>query len=128
MLGFVQRNNSACFYDFQATMDSELWIRLVDDFIDKNTTYELKTVIVVDNASTHKANITILKIQEWAKKNVFIHYLKPYCSALNPIEIVWRFFKHKWINVLDYLSKEHLMTAIDSIVHGFGKQYRIDFE
>jgi len=58
---------------------------------------------------------------------VFIHYLKPYCSELNCTEIVWRFIKHKWLNVCDYFSKETLQKVIDNILSKFGKEYSIKF-
>lgn len=109
-------------------MSSDLWIELVDDFISKNTKSILKTVIAVDNASFHTSKLVKEKVKEWEKNNVFLHYLKPYCSELNPIEIVWRFIKHKWLSYRDYLSKNTLNEAIDTILAGFGKEYCINFK
>jgi len=126
VLGFIRTNNESQFYDFQANLCSHLWIKIVDDFVEKQP--PIKTVILIDNASTHKAIITQNKIIEWESKNVFIHYLKAYCCELNPIEIVWRFIKHKWLSVADYLSANTLKRALEKILNAFGKNYKIDFQ
>jgi len=127
VLGFIRTNNESQFYDFSDNLCSHLWIKIVDDFVEEQPPM-IKTVIVVDNASTHKAKITQKKIIEWESKNVFIHFLKPYCSELNPIEIVWRFIKHHWLSATDYLSKNTLENALENIFNSFGKNYKIDFQ
>lgn len=134
VLGFVKRNNESQFYTSESNMCSELWIKIVDNFVEeltaKNALLEtiLRNVIVIDNASFHKSKIVQDKIAFWEKNHVFIHYLKPYCSELNPIEIVWRFMKHKWLSFRDYLSKNTLNEAIDNILNNFGKAYSINFK
>ena len=127
ILGFIRRDNSAVFYDFAGNMTADLWMALTDDFISKRPSGK-QIVIVADNASTHKAKITGEKIPVWESKNVFIQYLKPYCSELNPIETVWRFVKHKWLCVADYLSPETLKKAVENILNKFGTDYRIKFK
>lgn len=130
ILGFIRRNNESEFYEFEGNIDSELWIKSVENFIDirNQINPNTKKVIVIDCSSVHKAKIVKEKFEEWEKKNIFIHYLKPYCSELNPIETVWRFLKHKWIAVSDYISKEKLAEKVLNILENFGKEYNIQFQ
>lgn len=61
IMGFVRTNNDSQYYEFEGNMCSNLWIKIVDDFIDKKTSISKKTVLVIDNASTHTADITVAK-------------------------------------------------------------------
>ena len=51
------------------------------------------TVVVLDNAGFHKANLIRQKQEVWQKQNLYLRYLPPYSPHLNPIESVWRRLK-----------------------------------
>lgn len=56
-----------------------------------------------------------------------LFFLPAYSPHLNPIEILWRFMKYRWLKKVDYLSWSRLKKAIFAIVKDFGQVYRIDF-
>ena len=64
IIGFVRTNNDSQYYEFEGNMCSKLWIKIIDDFIDKKTNISKKTVLVIDNSSTHTASITVAKRKE----------------------------------------------------------------
>lgn len=91
--GFMQTDNSFEGYYQQGSMDQEVFIAYVEDFIAKRVTR--KTVVVMDRASFHTAAKVKEKIKQWQEKNLYIQLLPAYCSELNLIEILWRMIKHE---------------------------------
>lgn len=59
---------------------------------------------------------------------MYLFFLPAYSPHLNPIEILWRFLKYRWLRKADYSSWNRLKKAIFTIIADFGKQYRICFE
>lgn len=47
------------------------------------------TVIVQDNGSLHKSDLVRQQWQRWQAQGLFIFFLPPYCSEMNPIETEW---------------------------------------
>jgi len=43
------------------------------------------TVIVQDNGSLHTSQLTPQQWQRWQDKGLFLFFLPPYCSQMNPI-------------------------------------------
>ncbi|MBC6481291.1 MAG: IS630 family transposase [Hormoscilla sp. GM7CHS1pb] len=96
VLGFLNRKNELDPYLFECQINSEVVISCIDDFC---STLKKKTVLVMDNASTHTSNAVKNKQEEWEKKELTIFYLPTYSPQLNIIEILWRFIKYslrKW--------------------------------
>ena len=52
------------------------------------------TVLVLDNASIHKAQLVQQNLADWATQGLTLLFLLPYSPELNRIEILWRFCKH----------------------------------
>lgn len=86
-----------------------------------------KTIVILDNASIHKANIVKQKQKEWANNNLFLQFIPAYSPELNLIEIFWKHMKHFWLKPQDYLSKETLYNAIINIFNNYGSKYTISF-
>jgi transposase len=86
-----------------------------------------KTIVILDNASIHKAKIVQAKLQEWRTKGLFLQFIPPYCPELNKIEIFWKQMKHQWLHVIDYSSLDSLERAIFRCIQQFGSIYRILF-
>ncbi len=70
------------------------------------------TVVVLDNARFHKAELVQEKLLEWEEKNLYLRYLPPYCPQLNPIENVWRRVKGFLMPRRCYASKAELQLAV----------------
>jgi len=51
------------------------------------------TVVVQDNGSLHKSQLTRQQWQRWLSQGLFLFFLPPYCSEMNRIEDQWHQFK-----------------------------------
>jgi transposase len=124
--GFFQTDNTLQAYACQGSMNSDLFIAYVEDFL-KQYPPSLKTVVVMDNASFHKSAMVMGKIKQWRKQNLFIQFLPPYCSELNAIETLWHHIKHCWLEIKDYLSAQTLSNAVEDIIRNIKTKYTITF-
>jgi transposase len=124
--GFFQTDNTLQAYECKGSMDSDLFIAFVDDFLQQYPP-SVKTIVIIDNASFHKSAQVKKKIEQWQKKNLFFQFLPPYCSELNLIEILWHHMKHLWLKIEDYTSEEMLKKAINHIIENIKTKYTITF-
>ena len=51
------------------------------------------TVVVQDNGSLHKSNLTRQQWQRWQAQGLFLFFLPPYCFEMNRIEDQWHQLK-----------------------------------
>lgn len=83
-------------------------------------------VIVLDNASIHRAAAIQPALKLLQKQGVTLKFLPPYSPELNRIEVMWRLMKHRWL-ALKRRSKEELEQAVDHVFANFGTQFKMDF-
>lgn len=57
-----------------------------------NSTGKIR-VIVQDNGSIHRSRVVQDKWSQWEAMGLYIFFLPPYCSQMNPIEIEWHQLK-----------------------------------
>jgi hypothetical protein len=83
------------------------------------------SVIVIDNASIHRALAIqpALKLPE--KKGIRLKFLPPHSPEINRIETLWRLMKHRWM-ALTWRTKEQLGRAVNHVFANFGGQFKID--
>jgi transposase len=124
VFGLLSTKNHFASYDVIGSMNSDLVIGFIDDFVNK---IKQKTIIVLDNATIHKSKAFQKKKTEWEEQDLYIWYLPTYSPHLNRIEILWRKIKYEWIKPNDYLNWKTLNMAIDDILANIGKKYIIDF-
>ncbi len=86
-----------------------------------------QTVVMLDNASIHKAKIIQEQLEIWAKRGLYIFYLPPYSPHLNIAETLWRKIKKEQIDPLDYLNKDALFYAVNRCLAQLGKSWKINF-
>jgi transposase len=126
VLGAINIENSSFEGNiYEGSCNAETVIQVIDE-IAKNITK--KTILVLDNASIHKANI--VKKQEiiWRSKGLYLQFIPAYCPELNLIEIVWKHMKYYWLEPDAYTSKEILYAKIIEILQSYGKnEYSISF-
>jgi len=70
VLGFInptQAVQGSEFYEFEGSMNSEMFILLVEDFIAKRV--HQKTILVLDKSSVHTSQVVKQKINDWKKQN-----------------------------------------------------------
>ena len=126
VVGFV--NRKCHFYGFRidGAATAETTIKCIDDFVDQ---IQKKTIVLIDNASIHKAKCVKEKMREWAEKGLFLQFIPAYSPELNFIERLWLEFKHRWLSKPNYYNSIGGLTkAIDNIIRGIGTEYRINFD
>jgi transposase len=85
------------------------------------------TVLVLDNAPTHRATNFLEKIHEWMERDLFIFFLPKYSPHLNKAEIYWRKAKYEWLRPTDYYSFSRYKQKIREIFGRIGVDYKIKF-
>ncbi len=123
--GFFKKDNSFEGYYHQGSMDQDLFIAYIEDFIERKV--DRKTVLVMDRASFHTSAKVREKIKQWQRQNLYIQLLPAYCPELNLIEHLWRMIKHQWLPLTAYESAQTLTQKVLEILQNVGSKYRITF-
>jgi len=125
VLGFLNTaENKLESFCFECTVDTGVVVACFNEFSKK---VSKKTVVIVDNASTHTSDEFQENISKWEKGNLFIKYLPAYSPELNSIEILWRFIKYYWLPFSAYASFKNLVNELENILKQFGSEYQIAF-
>lgn len=85
------------------------------------------TVIVLDNASIHKAKLVQQQLLFWQRRGLYIFYLPTYSPHLNLAETLWRKIKKEQIDPIDYVTKETLFYAVNRCLAQVGSGWKIKF-
>ncbi len=75
------------------------------------------TVIVLDNASFHKAQLIQAHLATWQAQNLYLRFLPPYCPQLNLIETLWKKLKAFLLPRRHYACLSQLKQAL---LHALG--------
>ncbi|HHP7243067.1 MAG TPA: IS630 family transposase [Elainellaceae cyanobacterium] len=70
------------------------------------------TLVVQDNGSLHKSRLVQRQWPRWQGHGLFIFFLPPYCSEMNPIETQWRQLKAHEIAGQMFANEYDLAMAI----------------
>lgn len=124
VFGLFTRNNEFEGYETTGSINAELLCAFIDDFAKNN---KQKSVIVLDNAPFHHANILKNKIKEWEEHDVLIWFLPAYSPHLNKIETLWRKIKYEWLKPQDYKDWKTFNNALDNIFNNIGSKFKIQF-
>lgn len=123
-LGFFYEDNRFESYLQQGAMNSAMLVKCMDDFASRLVK---KTVLILDNASTHTSKLFRSRLAAWRKQGLHIQHIPAYCPELNLIECLWKQIKYHWLNPLDFLTAASLQTALEAILAQIGTKYRITF-
>lgn len=121
---FLSRDNRLTSFVIQGAINSEMSVQIFDDFAGQLTK---KTVVILDNASTHTSNLFKQRKPFWRKKGLLIQYIPAHCPELNYIEMLWHKIKYEWLDFDAFLSKEKLLQHLTAILEQVGEKYRITF-
>ena len=83
-------------------------------------------VIIVDNASIHKAKAIKSTMEILENEGVQLYFLPPYSPELNRIEKLWHLMKYTWMSVRSRDSHT-LKKDVDEILTNFGEKYQFSF-
>jgi len=123
--GMLRRDNEFVYETTTETIDSAFIIEQLDRF---SHTIKKHTVVVLDNAKVHQSKALLARKMIWAKRELFIFYLPPYCPHLNIIERLWKELKARWLTPKDYENDQQLFYATKLILAAIGKNLRINFK
>jgi len=105
-------------------MNSEFFIKYMDDFATK---IQQQTVIILDNASWHKSELTKSRYEVWEEQGLYLFFLPPRSPHFNKIETLWRKIKYEWLSIKDYYSEKVLRNKLIDIFQKYGLEYCIEF-
>jgi len=125
IFGLMSLDNQLESYSYEGSMNSQVVIAFLDDF---HSQIKQRTVVVLDNAPIHRSKVFEAKIKEWEEDDLYIFFLPKYSPHLNPIEILWRMIKYKWLPYEDIEDQEDLNQRLNEILFNFGKKYSINFK
>lgn len=125
IFGLMDLDNHLEAYSCKGSMNSAMVIAFLDDF---QTRIKKPTVVVIDNAPIHHSIEFEASIERWLQEDLYIFFLPRYSPHLNPIEILWRMLKYKWIHYEDIDSQEQLELELENILNKFGTEYTINFK
>lgn len=125
VFGLMSLSGQLSIYYSEANLDSAFIKNSLDDFSRK--AHDKPYVIVLDNGPIHHAGLVKDEFEKWENLGLSIFYLPIYSPHLNPIEILWRFVKYKWLNKSAYKTWSSLKKAVLSIFRQYGTTYLIDF-
>lgn len=125
IFGLMSLDNQLHPYALTGSMNSEAIIAFIDHF---HSGIKKQTVIVLDNAPIHHSIRFKNKVEAWKKDDLFIFYLPKYSPHLNPIEILWRMIKYKWLKFEYIASQKQLNEQLEEILTNFGEKYTINFK
>jgi transposase len=122
--GLIDRQGDFHYQTHTAQMGSKEIIGLLDSFCQK---LRQKTVVVVDNAPTHRSRAFMEKVKHWQEQDLFIFFLPAYSPELNKIEMLWRKIKYCWLDFNAYLSWNLFSEELEQVLSKIGSQYIINF-
>jgi transposase len=122
--GLINRQGDFHYQTYMGGVSSKEVIGLLDCFCEKLIQ---KTVVVLDNAPTHRSKAFMEKVKQWQEQDLYIFFLPPYSPELNKIEILWKKIKYQWLTFDAYLSWLHLQLYLHHVLENIGKKYILNF-
>ncbi len=124
LFGIFRADNFCVTYESAGNINAEFLIRSINDF----SRYVNKpTVLVLDNAPTHRSKKFLAEIEKWMEQDVYIFFLPKYSPHLNLAETFWRKAKYEWLRPGDYGSFAKYKKKVKAIFNNIGTKYKIAF-
>lgn len=114
-------DNFCVTYESPANINSRFLIEAIDDFC---RYVDQPTVLVLDNAPTHRSKLFLAQLEKWMKKDVYVFYW----PHLNKAETYWRKAKYEWLKPMDYGSFSKFKNKIYHIFNQVGLEYKVAFK
>lgn len=124
LFGMFRPDNFCLTYESRQNVDSRFLIQSIDDFCQY---LKKPTVLVLDNAPTHRSGKFLSAVKRWMEKDLYIFFLPKYSPHLNIAEIFWRKAKYEWLRPTDYGSFTKFKKKIKGIFNNIGLEYKIKF-
>lgn len=111
-------------YQRAGSFTADLFALAVDEF---SQTLTGPTVLVLDNASIHKAHLVQAYWQRWEERGLTLLFLPAYSPELNRIELLWHRCKHYWVKPEHYCDEDTLFERVEYVLNHVGSTYTITF-
>lgn len=85
------------------------------------------TVLIIDKAGAHRAQVIKERIEVWQRRGLFLFYLPRYWPHLSIVETLWRKLKYEWLTPSDYERRETLSYGVRHALKAVGKNLFIHF-
>lgn len=125
LFGLFGPDNFSLTYESQGNINSKFLIEAINDFCRH---IEKPTVLVLDNAPTHRSEKFLAAVEKWMDKELYIFFLPKYSPHLNLAETFWRKAKYEWLRPTDYASFAKFKKKIKHIFTNIGLEYKIQFQ
>jgi len=113
-------------YALAGAWNAEAFAAAVDEFV-AHKQPRGPTVLVLDNASIHRARLVQERRAAWAAKGLTLCFLPAYSPELNRIELLWHRCKHYWLTPADYVCDRTLQQRVAHVLARVGSEYTITF-
>ncbi len=117
VLGFLRCDGRLYSFPTQETVTAQHLIESVESLLAQ---LDRPAVLVLDNASVHRAKVVREKRAEWKKRGLRLLFLPPYCPHLNRIETLWRMMKYHWLTPEAYTDFTTLCQNVKDILAQVG--------
>ena len=124
LFGVFRPDNFCVTYESAGNINADFLIRSINDFCHY---IKKPTVLVLDNAPTHRSHKFIAQMEKWMEQDLYIFFLPKYSPHLNIAETFWRKAKYEWLRPSDYGSFAKFKQKIKAIFTGIGAEYKIAF-
>ena len=111
-------------YVLNGALTADLFAAVLDEF---SQHLPRPTVLVLDNASVHRAACVQARRADWAARGLRLQFLPAYCPELNKIELLWHRCKHYWLTPADYETEATLLESLTALLPKVGKEYTVTF-
>lgn len=124
LFGVFRADNFAVTYQSQGNINTEFLIGSINDFCRH---IEKPTVLVLDNAPTHRSEKFLVAVEKWVDQDLYVFFLPKYSPHLNLAETFWRKAKYEWLRPTDYGSFAKFKKKVKHIFTNIGVEYKIQF-
>ena len=124
LFGMIGRNNKLIYETTTNKIDGQFIFEQLETF---SGGMKKPTVVVLDNATVHRAKIIKERLAVWQNKGLYIFYLPTYSPHLNIAETLWRKIKYEWLSPSDYVDKQRLHYSVRQILGAVGNILNINF-
>ena len=125
LFGIFRPDNFCVTYESKQNINSQFLSNAIDDFCQY---VEKPSVLVLDNAPTHRSELFFSQLEQWVKKDVYVFFLPRYSPHLNKAETYWRKAKYEWLKPADYGTFSKFRKKIYHIFSQVGLEYKVAFK
>jgi len=125
VFGIFNRASQFHYWIEHGSINADKVLSILDEF-----SWRIKrpTVLVLNNASSHRAKKIRSQISYWQKRGLYLFFLPPYSPHLNIIERLWKEMKARYLVIEDYQTTDQLFYAVNRVCANIGTTLKLNFK